>query len=248
MHAHPHAHLDVTQHARHALLHQLERAERRPKLLALAHVPTAALGRVASGVIWKPAQLSGGDACTRRPHADSHASHGNNHPALHAHLATMSYAPMLMPTGSHATMMRLSASTLLVSWNELTPARGSARLRWGGVGCVDQRWRVWRRARSTVSCANAADPIRRPRQGRPGAASGPASPGVQPRRAPVRRTRQPRAVGHEAALEHHVCVLHAAQRDLVLNLGRAEAGRALLDDEAVDLRSKERWRAEGPES
>ncbi len=46
-------------------------------------------------------------------------------PMTSAHLAVMSYAPMLMPTGSHATMMRDSASTLLVSWNEVTPGVGS---------------------------------------------------------------------------------------------------------------------------
>ena len=37
----------------------------------------------------------------------------------------MSYAPMAMPTGCQATMMRLIASTLLVSWKLFTPGSRS---------------------------------------------------------------------------------------------------------------------------
>ena len=116
---------------------------------------------------------------------------------------------MAMPTGSHPTMMRLRASTLLVSWNDVTPVRGGRRP--GRQVCT-----------------------RRP--GRRAAAAG-HKPGGHP--APQSttpfRTCQARGVGHEAALKHHVGVLHAAQRDLVLDLGRAEPGGALFDDEAVDL-------------
>ena len=47
--------------------------------------------------------------------------------------------------------------------------------------------------------------------------------------------RQTSRVGHIYVAHMDVCVLDAAQRDLVLDLGRPKAGRALAHDEGVDL-------------
>jgi hypothetical protein len=48
-------------------------------------------------------------------------------------------------------------------------------------------------------------------------------------------TRKPRRIRHKAVVEEDIGILHAAQRNLVLDLGRPEPPAALLDDKCIDL-------------
>jgi hypothetical protein len=158
-------------------------------------------------------------------------------------------SPAAMPTGSQATITRLMANTLLVSWNDSTPAATPhttrACLSRAGLRCTPctGAWRRGNRWPHATPHATPTPPSCCCRWRMQVRLSAPAPGGfccwlgraAQAGSRAARRTWQASGVGHEAALKGHVGILHASQRDLVLDLGVVHAGGALAHDEAVDL-------------
>jgi hypothetical protein len=129
----------------------------------------------------------------------------------------MSYAPMAMPTGSQLTMTLLSARILLVSWKLEQPEEEGG----GEEGQAQSNRRVGVTHSALQGRALPFPP--------PSTAHTPT---------PHSLTGQACCLWHKAALKGHVGVLHAAQGDLVVNLGGGEPGAALAHDEGVDLQAR----------
>ena len=126
----------------------------------------------------------------------------------------MSYTPSARPTGCQATMIRETASTLFVSCaHECHCCRTGTRPAACSAGMCPRSF-VHVRGHGIAAASQRW-------------ALGAGLEAVD--------TRQARRVGHEDVLEADVSVLHAAQRDLVLDLAGLESRRALAHDEGIDL-------------